>query len=772
MRYFLLAALLMVPFPAPADAPAPDVAVKRAVPDFEPAGSPFLLKRTDARAVVTGPVAHVVVTQSWENPNSFPVDGLYIFPLPENAAVNDMQLVIGDRTVRAEMRRREEARQIYEQARREGRVAGLLDQERPNIFAQRVANIMPGQAIQVVLAFDHEIRCEGGDCEYVFPSVVGPRFIPAGQADPGEIAPPVVEDGRSTRHVLALTVEVDAGVPIRDVTSPSHRTVISRDEDARVRAVLAEGETARLDRDFKLRWRVGGNAPEIGLLAWRDTEESGAAGAFTLILQPPADEAAEAAAPRELVFVLDCSGSMRGVPLDAAKNVVRRALDSVRPGDTFQIIRFSESASGLGPEPLAATEENIHLALGYLDSLHGGGGTHMLSGIRAALDRPADPDRLRIVAFLTDGYIGNEDEIFAEIRRNLGGARLFSFGIGRGASAFLGPRETPDEMVRRFARRIDTPVLTDIRITWEDLEVQDLEPARIPDLFAGQALLLHGRYTRPGTGVVVVEGRRGGRYETFRKVAILTELETDHEAIGRLWARARIHRLSRELRDGPREDVQEKIVALGLEHRLVTRWTSLVAVDSEIANRTGEAREIAVPVEMPEDVSYEGVFGKKGRGKVQMAYAAPASSFAVSASGDASVAMRQPPPTREVGRLSLSKDEDETDKPAEAVDRRAGVSFTQITLHLDDGAFLVVEEDGEVWRVEQRRRTLVRALTAGELDQVRSLLGAAKSSGESASGGLIVETARGRKAYALPSADPALAQLVLLLEGWASPPRR
>jgi Ca-activated chloride channel family protein len=809
---WLLSLLLAAPLAGLAGAAPPGEDEPTIEPAPETKGSPFLLKQTDARAVVSGPVAHVVVTQKWENPNTVPVDGLYIFPLPENAAVTDMKLRIGERTIHSDMKRREEARAIYEQARREGRVAGLLDQERPNIFAQRVANIMPGMAIDVILAFDHPIECEDGRCEYVFPTVVGPRFIPAHQTDPGLIDPPVVEEGSFTGQSLTVAVELDAGVRIRDLGSPSHKVRVRRDGGTRAQVTLAEPEGSRLDRDFRLRWKVGGDRPEVGLLAWRDPLEASEPGVFTLILQPPAAPSDDEAAPRELVFVLDCSGSMSGVPIEASKNVVRKALRAVRPGDTFQIIRFSENASGLGPHPLPATRENIQRALAYLESLRGQGGTHMLAGIQAALARPADPERLRIVAFLTDGYIGNEREIFAAVQRQIGNARLFSFGIGssvnrylleglaeegRGVAAFLGPREKPDEMVDRFIKRIETPVLTDIRITWEDLDVEDLEPARIPDLFAGQSLLIHGRYRKPGTGLVTVEGRRMGEVEMLRKVVILSELEEDNEALGRLWARARIHRLERELHGGMRTDVKEAIIALGLRHRLMTHWTSLVAVDKVISNLTGEAQQVTVPVEMPQDVSYEGVFGrdanKKGvralGGVAGMTLAAPA---AAASPGRFVMYEAAPLPTStgpggvpggvlpgsHAGNSGAPgaiprEERDAADESLEPAGQELQeVAFTRVTLHRSDATRVVVQADGEVWRIAPRKRTLIRALSAAEMESLRFALAAAGARGWTSGGTggarLVVVGPWGSAAIDLPSADPAVSQLVQLLEAWAS----
>ncbi len=772
--------------------------------------SPFLLKSTDARVVVTGPVAHAVVTQSWENPNSFVVDGLYIFPLPTGAAVTDMSLRIGDRIIQGEMKRRQEARAIYDQARREGRVAGLLEQERPNVFAQQVANIVPGTPIQVVLSFDQEVGCDGGACEYVFPTVVGPRFIPCRQADPGKIDPPVLYPHQSTGHRLSLRLVLDAGVEAHDLESPSHRVIVSRDGEGRARVRLAEDGPGLLDRDFRLRWRVGGDALELGVLVWRNGSAEGEPGVFTLLLQPPAGaEDEEGAEPRELVFVLDCSGSMRGVPLEAAKNVVRKALAAARPGDTFRIVRFSDRTSGLSRSPLLVTPANLRLAGSYLDSLEGEGGTEMVLGIRAALQEPADSERLRIVAFLTDGYIGNEREILGEVRRSLGSARLFSFGIGdsvnrylleglaeegRGEAAFLAPRESPDALVDRFVRRIATPVLTDIRLNWDDLEVEDQEPRVIPDLFAGSPLVIHGRYARPGTGLLMVEGTVRGRHRIFRRVVTLPAEAADHEALGRLWARARIHRLERELHDGSRPDLAEAITTLGLRHHLMTAYTSLVAVDSEVSNWTGSSTQMIVPVEMPQDVSYEGTFGvagKKGNGAgwpgaqalpgiaggVLFRSLPPPASRPETQDGPSAPGREKAiAPGAAAGRVASPADRGDLSAPPAALPENGGhkdaaYPFSRVTLTLPDGTELSVKSDGELWKVQGKMRTLLGDLSPAEMDQFRRLLAAARPgtwTGGGSSGRILYEGAGGTRVASYPSGDPALRALADWIRARAS----
>ncbi len=749
-------------------------------------GSPFLLRETRVEAIVTGPVARTEVRQTWENPNTRPVHGIYVFPLPENAAVTDMTLRIGSRVIRSEMKRREEARQIYEQARAEGRVAGLLEQEPPNIFVQQVANIVPGERIEVVLELDHEVKCQDGDCEYVFPTVVGPRFVPARQTDPGRITPPVAAPGVPTGQIFTLKLDLNAGVSIRSIECPSHRVTIARARDDRAHVELSANEAAKLDRDFRLRWKVGGDAPEAAVLAWRDPLSPGEPGVFTLIVQPPDEVEDREAAPRELFFVLDCSGSMSGVPIEAAKNVVRKALAAVRPQDTFQIVRFSDRASELSPTPLRPTPEKIRRALAYLDQLQGEGGTEMISGIRAALDAPPDPERLRIVAFLTDGYIGNEGEILAEVRRKLGDARLFSFGIGssvnrylleslaeegRGQAAFLAPRESPEQMVERFVRRIATPVLTDLRLTFRDVDVLDLEPETIPDLFLGQPLVVHGGYRAPGTGVVTIEGFQRGRPVTIREVMRLPERAADHEALGRLWARARIHRLERSLHDGDRPETREEIVKLGLRHRLMTAWTSLVAVDSVVSNPGGQGSEMEVPVEMPQDVSYEGVFGG---GTVQAALVRsgvpPASSPVPSQLVSLGyVARKDHAKTRPVPAAEV-KDEDRADESVhDAAFRAIVTAFTKLAWIKADGTRLEIEASGEVWRTGSGGRSKVRTLRPDELEKLLAALAAVPATtwDRRARGERIeVETPAGPRALALRGASPSMARLVALLRSW------
>ena len=579
------------------------------------------LEHTRARIRVDGYLAEARVTQVFHNPYDHPIEAVYLFPLPDQAAVHDMTIAHGGRTVRGTIRRREEARLVYQRARKRGQLAALLDQERPNLFRQQVANIAPGERIEVSLRYVEPLRYEAGGYELVFPMVAPPRHLPTSGApdrkrrtDADPVQPPVLPADLRSRHDIDLAVEVDAGVPIGRVESPSHRIEISRGSDpARAAASLHPSDTIP-NRDFILRYQVAGAAPALAVLA----DRAGArGGSFFLLAQPPVDLADDAVAPREIVFVLDTSSSMAGAPLAKSKEVVRRILNTLRPDDTFQLVRFADAASALGPRPIGNRPRNRELTLRWLDALTAGGGTAVTAGVDAALAVPHDPGRLRLVVFLSDGYVGDEDRILARVRERMGESRLFSFGVGsainrylldemalagRGAAQFVRPDEDTEAVVERFARRIDKAALTDIEIDWNGLAVEELAPAAVPDLFVGQPLVIAGRYRAPGRAVVTVRGRQGGRAVAF-SIPVVLPAEAERPPVATVWARRRIAELDRRLVRGEDAAAVAEVTRLGLEHRLVTAYTSFVAVD-ESQRLEGRAVRVVVPVEVPEGVAH------------------------------------------------------------------------------------------------------------------------------------------------------------------------
>ncbi len=607
----------------------------------------FPLEHTDVHAEIVGNVARVEVTQHFHNPYDKKIEAVYVFPLPNRAAVDDMEIHVGDRTVKGIIKKRDEARRIYEQAKKSGHVAALLDQERTNIFTQSVANILPGNKIQVRIRYFETLPFVDNDYTFSFPMVVGPRFIPGDPSsgkergwspdttdvpDASRITPPVLEPGQRSGHDISLKVSLDAGVELADLTSPSHKVDIDRQTKNLAQIELEQGDSIP-NKDFVLRYRLKGNGPQLVFLPHRSNED----GYFLMLLQPEAQPAPDKITPKEMVFVVDGSGSMRGFPMDKVKEAMRYSLKNLNPEDTFQIIKFSNRAETFSPAPVEATEANIQQGLGYIEGLSGRGGTIMLEGIRTALSPPEDPERLRIISFMTDGYIGNENQILAYLEKNLGGARLFSFGIGssvnrylldkmaefgRGAVEYVLLKDNSEEPVERFYERVRNPYLTDIEIDWGGASVESVYPKRVPDLFVGQPVVLHGRYAQHGKATLTLRARLGGKPYQQKVDITFPRKHEEGEAIGTLWARARIEELSNRQIAEPKPEIVDEITRVALEHRLVSAYTSFVAVEERIVTGSDEPVLVEVPVEMPDGVSYEGVFGGEARMAKAMSLAA------------------------------------------------------------------------------------------------------------------------------------------------------
>ncbi len=617
------------------------------------------LQHTSVTADVTGFLSRVTVTQDFVNRSSDKVEAVYTFPLPHDAAVDDMLMEIGMRRIRGVMRRREEARQIFEQARQRGQTAALLDQERPNIFTQSVTNIAPGAKVRITLSYLQALPYEEARYEFTFPMVVGPRYIP-GQAsgsrsgggwapdtaqvpDASRITPPVTPPGTRAGHDIDIEVRIDAGMPIRDISSPSHR--IATDSREPGKAIVRLQDLATIpNKDFILRYQLASGTIGDALFVTRGTR----GGFFALMVQPPERPAVESITPKELVFVLDTSGSMSGPPIEKAKETMRLALSGLYPHDTFNLITFAGDTHILFPEPVPATPGNLRQADSFLASRQGSGGTEMMKAIRAALQPSGEAGKIRIVCFMTDGYVGNDMEIVGEVRRHPN-ARVFSFGIGNSVNRFLLDRmaresrgevdyvslsEDGGKAARKFHERIRQPLLTDIQLDFSWLPAADVQPSRLPDLFAAKPLLVTGRFTAPARGVVRMTGRQGLRNFTRSILVEFPASEPKHEALAALWARHRVEELSAEdwggLPSGSlRPELREQITSLGLEFRIMTPFTSFIAVEEQTVHEGGIPRQVLVPVEMPDGVSYEGVFGTTSKdAAVPPASTSPMMSFA------------------------------------------------------------------------------------------------------------------------------------------------
>jgi Ca-activated chloride channel family protein len=595
------------------------------------------LKHTEVKAEISGFISRVVVTQHFENPFKEKIEAVYVFPLPQNAAVDDMTMIVGERTVRGKILPREEARAVYEAAKSSGKVASLLDQERPNIFTQSVANILPGEQIKITISYVEKLSYVNGAYEFVFPMVVGPRYIPGAQTlnhgrsgggyspdtdqvpDASRITPKPPPPGVRSGHDISLDVTLDAGLIIDDLTSKTHDVDIQRPDIRSARLHLKENSTIP-NKDFILRYDVAGQAIQDAVLSHRS--EKG--GFFTMILQPPDRVAPRDVTPKELVFVLDTSGSMNGFPIEKAKETMKLALDSLYPSDTFNLITFAGDTEILFPQPVPATSANLRKAQAFLLSRSGAGGTEMMTAIKAALKPSDDQSHVRIVCFMTDGYVGNDMEIISEVQKHQN-ARVFAFGIGssvnrflldqianagRGEVEYVGLNDDGSAAAQRFHERVRNPLLTDISIDWNGLPVADVYPQRIPDLFSAKPVVVTGRYTSPGRATIRLKGKMAGE-DFVREIPVeLPETMASHDVLASLWARARVDNLMEQDYRGAqsgnmRADLKDTITQLGIEYRLMTQFTSFVAVEERIVTDGGQPRRIDVPVEVPEGVNRE-----------------------------------------------------------------------------------------------------------------------------------------------------------------------
>ncbi|MHC4404060.1 MAG: VIT and vWA domain-containing protein [Planctomycetota bacterium] len=620
------------------------------------------LKHTDVKVDVAGFIARVTVRQQFHNPFEHKIEAVYAFPLSQNAAVDRMTMTIGDRVIEGEIKERGEARQIYESAKAAGKVASLLDQERPNIFTQSVANIEPGEKVDITISYSETLDWEDGLFHFDFPMVVGPRYIPGGGTAPApmttgrptpqvpdadRITPPVTPEGTRAGHDISVAVHLDAGLPIRYLESKEHEVTVRYNDDKSGAEVKLKDQTTIPNKDFVLVYQTASDKIEDTVLA--HTDERGKF--FTLVLQPPKRVRPKLVVPKELVFVIDKSGSMRGFPIETAKEAMALCIDGLHENDTFNLMTFEGGVGFCFPAPVPNTPENHARAQRYLASLEGSGGTEMMTAIHACLAGQDDPERLRVVCFMTDGYVGNDMAIVDAVRQNAGTARVFSFGIGKSVNRFLLDgiaragrgevhyilnQQQTTGAAEKFYERVRMPVLTDIELDFGDLEIEEVYPIGIPDLFSSTPVVVKGRYKQGRRGTITLKGTTGeGPFEREIQVNLPGE-EPKDDVLASLWARAKVeHLMDRDLagvqRGNPDPAVKEEILGLGMRYRLLTQFTSFVAVEHVRITEGGQPRTVAVPVEMPEGVSYDGVFGGRmfgsSRGRGTSSYYAGGARF-------------------------------------------------------------------------------------------------------------------------------------------------
>ncbi|MHB9073745.1 MAG: VIT domain-containing protein [Desulfobaccales bacterium] len=592
------------------------------------------LKSTQADVKIAGTVAEVKITQVYRNTGKKTLEAIYVFPGSTRAAVHDLRMTIGERVIVAEIMERHKARETYETAKKAGKTTSLLEQQRPNVFQMNVANILPNDEIKVELSYMELLQPEDKVYEFVYPTVVGPRYTTktaAGAPDTDKWTKnPYLHAGQPPPYTFGLNVELLSPVPIDKLASPSHEVEISYSGKTAAKIKIKDEKTAG-NKDFVLRYGLAGGKIESGLLLYPGQEEN----FFLLMMEPPAKVASQAVLPREYIFIVDVSGSMYGFPLETTKALMQDIIKGLTPKDFINVLLFAGGSETLSPAgSLPATEVNKQKALDFIKAQSGGGGTNIVPAMQQALALPRTPGVSRIVAVATDGYVDVEPRVFQLIRDNLGAANLFAFGIGTSVNRHLiegmaraGMGESfvvlnggeAAKQAARFRNYIANPVLTDIKVTFEGFQTFDVEPKAVPDLFALRPITILGKYRGSPTGAVVVKGKTAqGAFERTINLAE-AKASTDNAALRFLWARQRIMNLvdfaSLE-RDN--QEVVKEVTALGLKYSLMTPYTSFVAVD-KLKRADGQLTTVTQPLPLPEGVSDLAV----GQAMPAMAPAAP-----------------------------------------------------------------------------------------------------------------------------------------------------
>jgi Ca-activated chloride channel family protein len=577
------------------------------------------------------------VVQRFRNDSLDWVEGLYVFPLPEGAAVDQLRMKIGERVIEGVIRERETARVEYERAKDSGRRASLVEQERPNLFTTSVANLGPGEEVRVEIEFQQTLAFDEGEVRLRFPLVVGPRYIPGraradaaaghgvspdteGVTDASRITPPAARPGDAWRHAVRVDIDLDAGFPVEQLESRYHQAVSERIDESRYRIRLRDEEVPA-DRDFELAWKARPGAMPKSVL-FKEVRD-GATYALVTLFPPAGAGAEQSRLLREVVYVIDTSGSMEGESIRQARQALLLAVDRLNPGERFNVIQFNSVTSQLFAQAREVTAETRAEATRYVTRLVANGGTEMAAALEAALTSSDDPERLRQVVFLTDGSVGNEDALFGIIRQRLGSTRLFTVGIGsapnghfmtkaaefgHGTFTYIGKTSEVEEKMSRLFQALESPVLTDIEVRFAVTAAVEAWPQRIPDLYAGEPVVVSARFTGSADEVVVT-GRRG--QEPWLSTLPPTE-GRDGLGMAVLWAQRKVRALLDSRHEGaPEEEVRAAVVAVGLEHHLVTPHTSLVAVDVTPARPEGSALDSrAVPTLLPAGWNDDAVFGQ------------------------------------------------------------------------------------------------------------------------------------------------------------------
>ena len=592
----------------------------------DPSTDALPLKTTAVDVKISGVIADVTVTQTYRNEGLRAIEARYVFPGSTRAAVGGLTVRLGDRIVTAKIREKHQARIDYDAASKAGKTVALLEQHLPNVFQMNVANILPGDEVKVELRYTELMVPNAGNYQFVFPTVVGPRYNSAqsGAADSAWVSQPTLRNNEklveaSSNPGFSLKATLDTPLGIKEVRSTTHAIDVGRkDNDRHADVRLAANAGSAADRDFVLDYRLAGEQIESGLMLYEGRGD-GAENFFLAMIEPPKSVPASALIRRDYIFVVDISGSMHGFPLDTAKATLQRLIGGLRSSDTFNVLLFAGSNTMLSQRSLPATRGNIEKAMTTIDGYEGGGSTELIPALKRVYAEPKDPDVSRTVVVVTDGYVTVEREAFELVRKNLSKANLFAFGIGSSVNRHLiegmaragmgepfvitDPLQAP-EQAARFRRMVESPVLTNVKATFEGLDVYDVEPPALPDVLGERPVIVFGKWRGEAKGRLVVEGRAAnGPYRQEMAVKDAVGSARDLSALRSLWARHRIASLTdQETLEGG-ELLSKTITELGLKYSLLTQYTSFIAIDEIVRNTAPQnATGVDQPLPLPKGV--------------------------------------------------------------------------------------------------------------------------------------------------------------------------
>jgi Ca-activated chloride channel family protein len=590
----------------------------------DPSVDQFPLKETNVMVNISGVIADVRIMQKYSNDGTRPINARYIFPASTRTAVHGMTMTVGEQVIEARIKERQAAKNEFDEAKTQGKNASLLQQQRPNVFSMDVANIMPGDTVDIELHYTELLVPTDGTYEFVYPTVVGPRYSNQPEAEAPEndqwIKSPYFQEGSKPQSRFNIGVTISTGIALQEIRCTSHDTEIFWESESVAIVALRNAERFSGDRDYILKFRLAGKEIQSGLMLFEGEDEN----FFLLMVQPPERVLQADIPPREYVFVVDVSGSMHGFPLNTAKKLLKDLIGNLRPTDTFNVILFAGGSQLMADTSVPATAQNIRQAIGLIDKQKGGGGTELLRALKTGFSLPYDEAFSRSMIIVTDGYIGAERDVFEEIQNNLNNTNVFAFGIGSGVNRYLiegmakaglgepfvvtQPQEAP-AAAQKLRHYIQSPVLTNIAVTYNGFETYDIEPNSIPDLFAKRPVIVFGKWRGTAGGTIELRGT-GGRAEytqTFY-VAETQPLETNR-ALRFLWARTRIGRLSDFNFQRLNPEHRAEVTSLGLTYNLLTDYTSFIAVNDVVVNPEGNSQDVDQPLPLPLHVSNLAVGG-------------------------------------------------------------------------------------------------------------------------------------------------------------------